>query len=116
MYCKKCGAQIEDNTNYCSVCGEFLAEKPVTSSQKREINLAQLVWSIISLVCLCLPLGIVSLVSVLSAQDAKTDEEEARHLKRAKTCNIVATVLVVVLFAFALGIMLLPFIFVGIFA
>ncbi len=114
MFCKKCGAKIEENVSFCSACGEPLNVQVV--SQKRELNITQLVWSIISLVCLCFPLGIASLIFTLMAQDAKTDEEEEKCLKHAKTCNIIATILAAVLVAFCIGIAFLPLIFVGMLA
>ena len=118
MFCRNCGSNNDENAKYCISCGEPMVEQ-VTGTivpQKRELCVGQLIWSIISLIFLFMPLGIASLILTISAQDAKTDEEEASALKKAKTCNVVATVLAAVGFAFIIGVMMLPLLFVGLFA
>ena len=112
MYCKKCGALIEEGVGFCSACGEPIAATIVGPSQKRSINVAQLVWAIISM-SLCFPLGAAALIFTIMAQDAKTDEEEKTMVKRAKICNIIATVFVAVSIAFFFGVLFLPLLFVG---
>lgn len=114
MYCKTCGAKNDENASYCVNCGSCLTVEGGTSSnqasdQKRKINVAQLVWSIISMGCLCLPLGVVSLIFVIMAQDAKTDEEERNNIKVARTCNLIASILGVSVFVLCFFAFLAPF-------
>ena len=117
MFCRQCGTNNDENAKYCVSCGEPMVEQVTGTivSQKRELCVGQLIWSIISLVFLFMPLGIASLILTITAQDAKTDEDEANALKKAKTCNIIATVLASVFYVFALGMMLLPFLFICLF-
>jgi heme/copper-type cytochrome/quinol oxidase subunit 2 len=52
-----------------------------------------LVWSILNLVCLCLPIGILALVFSIQTRNA-TDPVQAQALsQKAKTANIAATIL-----------------------
>lgn len=116
VYCKTCGAKNDENASYCVNCGSCLTVEGNPSSnhfpaQKRKINVAQLVWSIISMVCLCLPLGVVSLIFVIMAQDAKTDEEERNHIKVARTCNLIASILGVAIYVLCFFFFLAPFLF-----
>ena len=117
MFCRYCGAHNDENAKYCVSCGEPMVERVTGTivSEKRSMNVSQLIWSIISLLFLCMPLGIASLILTISAQDAKTDEEEAKILKKAKTCNLIATILGVAGFVLFVGIMLLPLFFMGLY-
>jgi len=48
MYCKQCGALIEDNSSFCPKCGACLSSKPVSSgegiSSKSRLVAALLCW------------------------------------------------------------------------
>ncbi len=65
---------------------------PIPPKASGVLNVAQLVWAIINLLCCCTPLGIAALILTVMAKDAPTAEEEAKKLKTAKTCNIIGTV------------------------
>jgi|GEM_PF-1601636 predicted nucleic acid-binding Zn ribbon protein len=54
MYCKKCGAQIEDNSVFCKECGERLIEKEKKPLPKKKIRKI-----IISVVAGILVIGII---------------------------------------------------------
>ena len=56
------------------------------------LNVGQLVWSILNIIFCCLPLGIFSLVMVIIAKGAATLEEENSKLKTAKTLNLIGTI------------------------
>ncbi|MDA3800442.1 MAG: CD225/dispanin family protein [Kiritimatiellae bacterium] len=61
MYCRKCGAQNDDNANKCLQCGEALqtTAKNVELPQKIPNYLAQ---SILVTIFCCLPFGIAAIV------------------------------------------------------
>ncbi len=65
---------------------------PIPPKASGVLNIAQLVWAVINLLCCCTPLGIAALILTVMAKDAPTAEEEAKKLKTAKTCNIIGTV------------------------
>ena len=64
-----------------------------------------LVWSIINLICCCLPLGIVGLVFTLTAKNEFTPEGQEKNLKNAFVCNLIGTIvglIVEVIYFFAI--------------
>jgi len=103
-FCPNCGNPVNDDACFCASCGTNLKsgnEQPtnieevkpeVPQPKKREFNMTQLVWAIINIVLCCLPLGVVALITTIIAKDAPNDETEAKNLKTAKICNIIATV------------------------
>ncbi|XP_069803826.1 dispanin subfamily A member 2b-like [Dendropsophus ebraccatus] len=59
-----------------------------------------LVWSVLNLICCCLPLGIVALIFSIKTRDATRQNNAtlaAKHSHTAKALNISATVIGVVL-------------------
>jgi len=56
-----------------------------------------LVWSVITLVICCMPMGIFALLNVLNAKKAGTPEEFADKMKAAKKFNILGIVISVLL-------------------
>lgn len=109
-FCSQCGANVPENVNQCPQCGAAMNAAPQNNipqgnpyqaypqgtAPTGQMNTGLLVWSIISLVLCCLPLGIVALVFTINAKNAPTAEEEAKKLQTAKICNIVSLVLGVV--------------------
>lgn len=103
-FCKNCGSQIDDGSKFCSVCGanqespeqqqtnEPIYTAPVTPKASGTLNVGMLVWSIIDLLMCCMPLGIVSLIMTIMAQNAASAQEEASKLKTAKICNLIGTI------------------------
>ena len=51
-----------------------------------------LVWSIINLICCCLPLGIVGLVFTVTSKNEMTAEAQEKKLKNAFICNLIGTI------------------------
>ncbi len=102
-FCSKCGSFMADDERFCSNCGanrnrntdETPASTYTPVAPKRGLNVAQLVWSIINLVCGCVPLGIAALILVLTAKDAPDDATAAKRNRSAMICNIIATVIAV---------------------
>lgn len=122
--CKFCGAEIAENTKFCSNCGAMVnntasAESATDANStsevhqaqriytKRSINGGMLAWSIINsffgLVgcCTFLPgisliLGVIALVLTILAQDAKTDKDEKSKIRISMILNIIATSLFVI--------------------
>ena len=104
-YCSNCGTKLEENAKFCLACGtpteqtennsnadSFENTTPAPAKASGNLNVAQLVWSIINLIACCMPLGIVGLVMTIFAKDAPSAEEEAKKLKTAKTCNLIGTI------------------------
>ena len=108
-FCRNCGTQLEEAVKFCPECGTAQASAPTQETEKtahsapivevavepagsRQLNVGQLVWSILNLVFCCMPLAIVSLVMTVLAKDAPTAAEEAKKIKTAKTCNLIATI------------------------
>lgn len=103
-FCKNCGSQIDDGSKFCSVCGasqesteqqqpsEPIYTEPVIPKASGILNVGMLVWSIIDLIMCCVPLGIVSLIMTIMAQNAASAQEEASKLKTAKICNLIGTI------------------------
>ena len=125
MYkCKFCGAEVADNTKFCSNCGAMVNNTSSAASAadanntaevhqarpvytKRSIHGGMLAWSIINsffgLVgcCTFLPgisliLGVIALVLTILAQDAKTDKDEKSKIRISMILNIIATSLFVI--------------------
>ncbi len=83
MICPHCQANIPDNSNFCTVCGVSLVSSGAENQQQPmppnnqmppncDMNIPDyLVWSILELVCCCLPFGIVSLIYSVQANNAK---------------------------------------------
>lgn len=122
--CKFCGAEVAENTKFCSNCGAMVnnASSAVSATDanntsevpqarpvytKRNINGGMLAWSIINsffgLVgcCTFLPgisliLGVIALVLTMLAQDAKTDKDEKSKIRASMILNIIATSLFVI--------------------
>lgn len=67
-----------------------------------------MVWSIVNLICCCLPLGIVGLVFTLTAKNEATPEARDKKMRTAAILNIVGTVagFVVCVFSFLMGLLL----------
>ena len=96
-YCSKCGSQIADEAAFCSNCGSpSNGGAPVSypslsvpgSSPVVVDTTGPMVLSILGFFC-CLPLAIWSLILVIRAKDARTQEEADRMLGQAKTMNLI---------------------------
>ena len=68
MYCKKCGAQIEDIDKFCPNCGNTMGTTNTEQTTKVSETKPQyapenyLIWAILSTLFCCWPVGIVSIV------------------------------------------------------
>ena len=118
-FCPNCSYKLEENANFCPNCGAHVNEPtknesasyssaaeaydfaeeinpaPAPKKASGELNIGMLVWSIINMLCCCTPLGIASLVCTILAKDAPSAEEEAKKLKAAKICNLIADIVFV---------------------
>lgn len=67
-----------------------------------------MVWSIVNLICCCLPLGIVGLVFTLTAKSEPSPENRDKKLRTAAILNIVGTVVgfVICILSFLMGLLL----------
>lgn len=103
-FCKNCGSQIDDGSKFCPVCGtnqenneqqktdETYYKEPITPSASGSLNVGMLIWSIIDILMCCMPLGVVSLIMTIMAQNATSAYDEASKLKTAKVCNLIGTI------------------------
>jgi len=118
-YCTNCGNNIEDGVKFCPNCGarqssndngpEINFGDVQVNKSSGQLNVGQLVWSIINLLTCCTPLGIAGLILTLLAKDAHSAEEETSKLKTAKICNLIGTIgaavfVVLYIVLFAIGI------------
>lgn len=67
-----------------------------------------MVWSIVNLICCCMPLGIAGLVFTLTAKSEMNVEGREKKLRTAAILNIVGTVvgLLICVFSFFTGLLL----------
>ena len=103
-YCSNCGTKLEDGTKLCPMCGSYQhdTQNAYVNDQSIErssgnLNVGQLVWSIINIVLCCVPLGIAALILTILAKDSPSREEELKKIKAARTCNIIGSVSVAAL-------------------
>ena len=109
--CKFCGAEVAENTKFCSNCGAMVNNTSSAGSAtdanntsevhqahpvytKRNLKGGMLAWSIINSFlgligcCTFLPgisliLGVIALVLTILAQDAKTDKDEKNKTQQS---------------------------------
>lgn len=65
MFCRNCGAQIPDGTNFCPYCGSnqtAAGPEPLVRHQQGEKPSTYLVLSIIVTILCCLPFGIIGII------------------------------------------------------
>jgi hypothetical protein len=65
MYCKQCGKLVDDNVQFCPICGANLASETQTKVETPNPKFPpenHLIWAILSTLFCCWPVGIVSIV------------------------------------------------------
>ena len=98
MVCEKCGATNNDNGAFCTSCGNNLKQEPIQYVTPQEEQPRQhvdnyLVFSILTTILCCLPLGIVAII-----KSTQVDKELAagnyqaalEASKQAKMFNIIS--------------------------
>ena len=97
MFCRNCGAQIPDGTNFCPYCGSNqTAAEPLVRHQQGEKPSTYLVLSIIVTILCCLPFGIIGIIyasKVDSCWNAGNFDEARENSRKAKTWALVGLVL-----------------------
>lgn len=99
MFCRNCGAQIPDGTNFCPYCGSnqtAAGPEPFVRHQQGEKPSTYLVLSIIVTILCCLPFGIIGIIyasKVDSCWNAGNFDEARENSRKAKTWALVGLVL-----------------------
>lgn len=99
MFCRNCGAQIPDGTNFCPYCGSnqtAAGPEPLVRHQQGEKPSTYLVLSIIVTILCCLPFGIIGIIyasKVDSCWNAGNFHEARENSRKAKTWALVGLVL-----------------------
>lgn len=99
MFCRNCGAQIPDGTNFCPYCGSnqtAAGPEPLVRHQQGEKPSTYLVLSIIVTILCCLPFGIIGIIyasKVDSCWNAGNFDEARENSRKAKTWDLVGLVL-----------------------
>jgi len=97
-YCRNCGNPIEDESKVCAICGtvqdgsEQRSALAPDAEASKKLNVGMLIWSIINTLMCCMPLGVVSLIMTVLAQNASSAQDEANKLKTAKICNLIGII------------------------
>ena len=110
MYCRNCGAALDDSQKYCSYCGSRILleprDKPAADKPKKAgLDVGMLIWSIIGLVVCCSPFSIPALIMTILAINMPVVEAE-KKIKLARTFNIISIVwdVLYVTFCFIVGV------------
>ena len=126
MFCKKCGMQIDDNSNFCEHCGADqrpaaqpeafnpqpqespIGYQPVFNPQPEAAPVkgtAYLVWSILVTLFCCMPLGIPAIIFAAKIDNCNARGDfyaAAQNARKAKSFCIWGAVLSVVFLVFYL--------------
>lgn len=101
MFCKNCGAEIADNSRFCTDCGaEQQVSGPVITPGCRPDGKrpsTYLALSIIVTLCCCMPLGIVGIIyasRVDSAWNAGYYEDAREFSHKARNWSLLGAVLI----------------------
>ena len=111
-FCRNCGTEVEENDRFCPACGaDQGTPDPIYTQYTQILGVRRpwlLIWSILNMLFLVLPAGIVALVYTLRAEEAVTLAEEKRKIAVAKRINIVssAAMAVLVILYFVLSVQL----------
>ena len=113
MICSRCGANIPDNVAFCTNCGHSNSGAPQAPPQPGGYAPGgyapqgggygqsgpqvtdYLIWSIITTLCCCLPLGIVGIIfSINSKNDLSAGRYESavKNYNIAFYCNVIGLV------------------------
>lgn len=126
MFCTHCGGEVKEGQKFCTNCGAPIerqapAPRPATyqepafeSSYSEPVYSAPgyrpsfneplvpystgglIAWSILNILCCCLPLGIVSLVMACNINNATSAADQRNRVKNTKTWCIIGTVVGVI--------------------
>ncbi|MDR2117584.1 MAG: CD225/dispanin family protein [Planctomycetaceae bacterium] len=112
MNCSRCGTVLEENVNFCPNCGsppqQQNFQQPYSPYNTIPAPADYLIWSILSLVFCCLPLGIAALIFSIQCKTAFAAgryEEAIKHSRTAFQCNLIALIagILVLIIWFALA-------------
>lgn len=102
MFCKNCGTELTEGLDLCVNCGAEVNdtaadtipvfEKP---EKKDPLNIGMFVWSLINTILCCQPAGIIALIFTLLARYEEKVKAD-KYIRIAKICNIIGTVIGVV--------------------
>lgn len=96
-------AQSQPAPQYQQVPPNYGRQEPGGTASLGGVNMTEtqlMVWSIIDLLCCCLPLGVVGLVFTLTAKNELSPEGRNKKLRLAAILNIVGTVVGLVVYLF----------------
>ncbi len=85
--------QYNMNNNYQQDYTQNNYSEPTASLGSMQLNTTKLtVWSIVNLICCCMPLGIAGLVFSLTAKNKPTPDAQNKALQNALTMNMIGTI------------------------
>ena len=109
MYCRNCGKEISDYTQFCTYCGanknqgtqSGYSAAPTMSPEVKSVSVAALIWGIVAVVVCQLPLGFIfGIIGQRKAREAAEMGIENGMVKAGRIMSKIGLIVGIVLTAF----------------